>query len=158
METLSGEVLTTGQKTVQVAPQAATLISALDFSDTVSDANIRELAFVAELYQGEQLVSRQTAFFTPTKHLSLVDPEISTRLSVVGDNLHIELTSHSLARLVECTLEGADIVFSDNYFDLPADRSVSIIAQLPTGWTLSQAQAAFKVRSVYDSFAHSVTR
>jgi beta-mannosidase len=158
LETLSGEVLTTGQKTVRVAPQAATLISALDFFDRVSDANIRELAFVAELYQGEQLVSRQTAFFTPTKHLSLADPEISTRLSVVGDNLYIELTSHSLARLVECTLEGADIVFSDNYFDLPADRSVSIIAQLPTGWTLSQAQAAFKVRSVYDSFAHSVTR
>jgi len=158
LETLAGEMLTTGQETIQVAPQAATLISALDFSDRVSDANLRELVFVAELYQGEQLVSRQTAFFTPTKHLLLVDPEISSQVSVAGDNLHIELTSHSLARLVECSLEGADVVFSDNYFDLPAGRSVSISAPLPAGWTLFRVREAFKVRSVYDSFAHGAAK
>jgi len=155
LETLAGEILTTGEKPVLAAPQAATLVSALDFSEGVSDANLRELVFVAELYGGEQLVSRQAAFFAPTKHLSLVDPEISAQLSLEGENLHIELISQSLARLVECTLEGADVVFSDNYFDLPAGRVVIISAPLPAGWTLPQAQAAIKVRSVYDSFAHS---
>jgi beta-mannosidase len=56
---------------------------------------------------------------------------------------------------VECALDGADVVFSDNYFDLPAGRKVDISAPLPVGWTLPQAQAAFKVRSIYDSYAHS---
>ena len=154
LETLSGEVLSSGQEPVKATPQAASLISALDFSDRVSDANLRGLVFIAELYQGEQLVSRQTAFFAPTKHLSLTDPNISTQLRVEGEYLHIDLTSDSLARLVECALEGADVVFSDNYFDLPAGRTVTISAPLPEGWTLSQVQAAFKVRSVYDSFAH----
>jgi beta-mannosidase len=158
LEMLSGEVLSTGQEPVQAAPQAATLISALDFSDRVSDANLRELVFVAELYQGEQLVSRQTAFFIPTKHLSLDDPEISAQLSLEGEDLHIELTSTSLARLVECALEGEDVVFSDNYFDLPVGRAVTISAALPAGWTLSQAGAALKVRSVYDSFAHGAAK
>jgi beta-mannosidase len=158
LETLAGEVLASGEEAVQAAPQTATLISALDFSDKVSDVNLRELAFVAELYQAEQLVSRQTAVFAPTKHLSLNDPEISTQLSAEGEKLQIELTASSLARLVECTLEGADVVFSDNYFDLPAGRTITISVPLPAGWMLSQARAAFKVRSVYDSFAHGAAK
>ena len=158
LETLTGEVLASGQKPVQGVPQAATLISALNFSENVSDANARELVFIAELCQGEQVISRQTAFFAPTKHLSLSAPEISTKLSIEDEQLHIELKSHSLARLVECALEGADTVFSDNYFDLPAGRTVTISAPLPEGWTLSQVQAAFKVRSIYDSFAHGAAK
>jgi beta-mannosidase len=158
LEMLDGAVLDSGQESVQTPPQSATLISALDFSDRVSDANIRELVFVAELYYGEQLVSRQTAYFAPTKHLSLVDPKISAKLSAEGENLQIELTSSSLARLVEVSLEGTDVVFSDNYFDLPAGRSVTISTSLPKGWTLPQAKAACKVRSVYDSFAHDAAK
>ena len=158
LETLSGEVLTSGQEPVQAAPQAATQICKLDFSDRISDDNIRELVFIAELWQGGQILSRQVAFFVPTKHLALVDPGISMQLSVEGEQLHIALTSKSLARLVECALEGVDIVFSDNYFDLPAGRAVTISAPLPAGGTLSQARAAFKVRSVYDSNAHSATK
>ena len=158
LETLAGEVLTTGQEAVQAAPQSAALVSALDFSDRISDANVRELAFIAELHQGGQVLSKQVAFFIPTKHLCLTDPSISVDLRSEGDQLMIELTSRSLARLVECALEGADVVFSDNYFDLPAGRTVTISAPLPEGWTLSQMQAAFKVRSVYDSFAHGATK
>ena len=158
LETLAGEVLTTGQEAVQAAPQSAALVSALDFSDRISDANVRELAFIAELHQGGQVLSKQVAFFIPTKHLCLTDPSISVDLRSEGDQLMIELTSRSLARLVECSLEGADVVFSDNYFDLPAGRAVTVSAPLPEGWTLSQMQAAFKVRSVYDSFAHGATK
>ena len=154
LETLAGEVITTGQEPVKVAPQTATLIAALDFSDNVTDSNPRELVFIAELYQGEQLLSHQTAFFAPIKHLSLTDPEISATLTIEGQELHLELTSQSLAVLAECALDGMDVIFSDNYFDLPAGRIVTISATLPGGWTLSQAQAAFNVRSIYDSFAH----
>ena len=98
------------------------------------------------------------AFFAPTKHLSLVDPDISAVLSVEGKELRIELTSKFLARLVECALEGADVVFSDNYLDLPAGRPVTISAPLPAGWTIAQVQTAFKIRSVYDSFAHGAAK
>ena len=64
----------------------------------------------------------------------------------------IELTSRSLALLVEVSLTGADVVFSDNYFNLPAGRTVQISCPLPAGWTLDQARKAFRLRSVYDSF------
>jgi len=154
LETLAGEVLNSGQEPVLAAPQAATPICELGFSESVSDANLRELVFIAELRQGGQLRNRQTAFFVPTKHLALTAPDITTQVSVEGEQFHIDMKSQSLARLVECALEGADVVFSDNYIDLPAGRTVRITAPLPKGWTLSQLQAALNIRSVYDSYAH----
>ncbi len=153
LETLSGEVLLSGEEAVHAEPQSASLISALDFSEQVTDNTSRELVFVAELFNGDQLLSRQTAYFTPTKHLSLSDPQISTSLSVDGEELNIELSAKSLARLVELSFDETDIIFSDNYFDLPAGCPITIRCPLPSGWDAKQAEAKLRVRSVYDSFA-----
>jgi beta-mannosidase len=62
------------------------------------------------------------------------------------------MISHSLALLVEASLEGSDVVFSDNYFNLPAGRTVQIYCPLPAGCTLSQAQKEIRIRSVFDSY------
>jgi beta-mannosidase len=45
-----------------------------------------------------------------------------------------------------------DVVFNDNYFDLPAGQALTVTCPLPTGWTLEQARAAVRVRSLYDSY------
>ncbi len=154
LETLAGEILTSGQAPVIAAPQAATQVCELDFSDRISDDNIRTLVFIAELYQGERLITRQTAGFAPIKHLSLAAPDVTADLRCEGDQLIVELTSRSLALLVEVSLTGADVVFSDNYFNLPAGRTARISGPLPAGWTLSRAQKAFCLCSVYDSYSH----
>ncbi|MBT3338101.1 MAG: glycoside hydrolase family 2 protein [Anaerolineae bacterium] len=153
LETLAGEVLLSGEETVHAQPQSAALISALDFSEQVTDNTARELVFVAELFDGDHLLSRQTAYFTPTKHLSLSDPQISSKLSVDSDELKIELSAKSLARLVELSFNDTDVIFSDNYFDLPAGRPVTITCPIPAGWDVPQAEDALRVRSVYNSFA-----
>ena len=154
LETLAGEVLTSGKVPVKVALQAATQLCRLDFSDRIADDNIRMLVFIAELYQGDRFVTRQTASFVPIKHLSLADPAVTMDLRVERSQLIIGLTSHSLALLVEVSLTGSDVVFSDNYFTLPPGRTVRISCPLPTGWTLSMAKKAFRLRSVYDSYSH----
>ncbi|NIM93090.1 MAG: glycoside hydrolase family 2 protein [Anaerolineales bacterium] len=153
LEMLDGVVVEAGEEAVKAAPLDVTPVCNLEFSDHLNDDLRREVVFIAELCQDGKVLSRQTAFFVPTKHLSLAKPAISTQLRVEQEHIHIELTSQSLARLVECTLEGADVVFSDNYFDLPAGRTVSISAPLPNGWTPEQAKSALKIRSVYDSYA-----
>ncbi|MCJ7534803.1 MAG: glycoside hydrolase family 2 protein [Anaerolineales bacterium] len=153
LETFSGKVITSGETPVKIDPHSAVQVCSLDFSDQVSDDNIRELVFIAELMQESQLVNRKTAGFAPVKHLSLVDPAISVDIQNKKDQLIIELTSRSLALLTEVSLTGADVIFSDNYFSLTAGRKVRISCPLPAGWTLSQAQKAFRLRSIYDSYS-----
>ncbi len=152
LETLDGEVLTAGEESVSAAPLANTPIQVFDFADRVTDNNRRNLIFVAELWQGESQTTRQTAFFAPTKHLQLVDPQIKAACHQENGTLFINLTARTLARLVELSLDGAEVIFSDNYFDLPAGRSVSVTCPLPPGWDASQAESALQIRSVYDSF------
>lgn len=154
LETLEGEVLTSGHAPVKVAPQAATLVCKLDFSNQITYENLRKLIFIAELWQGDQFVTRQTAYFVPIKHLSLTDPAITVNLQSQNGELIVELISHSLALLVEVSLIDADVVFSDNYFNLPAGRSIQISSPLPVGWTLSRAQKEIRICSVYDSYSH----
>jgi beta-mannosidase len=156
LETLAGEVLASGTAPVNAPPQSAIQVCRLDFSDRLSDDNIRGLVFIADLYQGDRFVTRQTAGFTPIKHVSLTDPLINADLRSEGEQLIVELTSRSLALLVEVSLTGADVVFSDNYINLPAGRTTRITCPLPAGWTLGRARKEFHVRSVYDSYSHGV--
>jgi beta-mannosidase len=152
LEDVSGTILSSGQAPVKAASQAATQVCRLDFSDLISDDNLRELVFIAELWQGDRLISRQTAAFTPTKHLSLADPAIQANLRTENDQLIVELTSQSLALLVEVSLAGADVVFSDNYFNLPAGRTTRISCPLPSGWSLPRAQNEIQIKSIYESY------
>ncbi|HUH96596.1 MAG TPA: glycoside hydrolase family 2 protein [Anaerolineales bacterium] len=153
LETFDGTVLTSGQLPVKAAAQSATQLCALDFSDRINDGNIRTLVFLAELWKGDQFVARQAAFFAPIKHLSLNEPSIGVDLQSDGDQLAAELTARSLAVLVEASLTSAEVVFSDNYFALPAGRKVRICCPMPAGWTLARAKNEFQVRSLYDSYS-----
>jgi beta-mannosidase len=154
LETLEGKVLQTNEESAAVAPFDVLSVCNLDFSNLLTDELRQKVVFIAELYQNEQFLARQTAFFVPTKHLNLADPGISVQIQNEQQQIFIKLTSFSLARQVECTLEGEDVVFSDNYFDLPVGRTIEISAPLPPDWTDSQAMNAFRVRSIYDSYEH----
>ncbi|HRE25187.1 MAG TPA: glycoside hydrolase family 2 protein [Anaerolineales bacterium] len=152
LETLGGEPLASGEEPVQVAPQSATAVRMLDFADRITEANRRDTIFVAELWQGDTRVARQVATFVPTKHLLLSDPGLSADVAEANGTLSITLKARRLARLVEVALEDADVVFSDNYFDLPAGRSIEITCPLPSGWTATQAVQALRLRSVVDTY------
>jgi beta-mannosidase len=152
LETLAGEVLESGEEAVLAKPLQSASIRELDFLEHISDDNQREVIFVAELWQGGEQVTRSVSTFVPSKHLSLVDPGLDVQVSQQNGQLVIDLAAQSLARFVELKLEGIDVVFSDNYFDIPAGRTVSVTCPLPAGWTVEQARGALKVRSLYDSF------
>jgi beta-mannosidase len=153
LTTLDGRVLASGERATHVEPLGVTAVEKLDFSSFLDDDTRRELVFAAELWQGDQRLAGQTSFFVPTKHLSLVDPQINAEVTLKQGLLAVELSARSLARLVECSLAGADLIFSDNYFDLPAQQVMSVTAPLPAGWNLAMAQAALKVHSVYDTYS-----
>ena len=73
------------------------------------------MILVCELYQGEERLSLTVTPFAPSKHLSLSDPALAAKVRLDGDKLAFELTTDMLARFVELTLYGADVVFSDKF-------------------------------------------
>jgi beta-mannosidase len=154
LETLGGEVLEAGEETISAAPLSSTHIRTFDFAGRISDTNRRQVVFVAELWQGKERLALNIGAFAPNKHLSLVDPDLAAEVSRAGDELMIELTAQSLARFVELNLQGTDVIFSDNYFDIPAGRTVQITCSLPEGWTVDRARAGLQVRSLYNSFTY----
>jgi beta-mannosidase len=155
LETHDGSILSSGQLAFTVAPQSAALVCDLDFKDQVTSENRRNLVFVAELWQSDHLLSMQTAYFAPIKYLALSDPGLQVELNAKDEELVVVIKSHTLALLVELSFMQADVVFSDNYFNIPAGREIEISCTLPTGWTLERAVNDFRMRSVYDSFAHT---
>lgn len=153
LETLDGALLTSGEQRVAAAPLADTVIGTFDFADRLTDDNRRSLVFTCELWNGKERIAHCLTPFAPNKHLTLADPGLQAVVSETDGQLDIELSGKSLARFVELEFEGADAVFSDNYFDLPAGQSLTITCPLPSGWTLEQARETLRVRSLFDSYA-----
>ncbi|MDX9954144.1 MAG: glycoside hydrolase family 2 protein, partial [Anaerolineae bacterium] len=125
---------------------------ALDFSDVVTVENRREIVLVYELWREDARVSLGVLPFGPSKHLQLTDPGLEVTLAAEGGEAEITLRAASLARFVALTVEGADVIFSDNFFDLPVGREFKVRAPLPEGWDLAHFQAALQVRSLVNSY------
>jgi beta-mannosidase len=148
--TLQGEVLQNGEAAASVPAQTASEVCSMDFK--LADEQRRKVVFIAELFEGEQRKALNVAAFAPNKHLELADPELSVELEQVDKNLVIDLTSNSLARFVELSFEGLDIVFSDNYFDVPAGYKVTITCPMPSGKAQAEMGKLLKVRSLRDTY------
>ena len=140
LETLAGEAVDTGSMEVTGHPLEDTLIKSFDFRDLVNKENERQLVFTCQLWKGDAFITTSMATFVPNKHLSFVDPKLKIATNQEGDKLVIVVTAESLARFIELKLTGADIIFSDNYFDVPAGRTVRVSCPIPEGWSTEGAE------------------
>lgn len=152
LETVVGDTLISGTLDVSAAPLANTPIHSFDFTEFVTEENQRDLVLVCQLWQGDKYLSTSVGTFVPNKHVSLVDPDLSVNVSKDGETLKIAITSKTLARFVELKLADSDIVFSDNYFDIPAGRIAHVTCSLPEGWSLVNAREALQVYTLFNSF------
>jgi beta-mannosidase len=152
LERLAGEVVASGRLAVEAAPLATTAVCRVDVPEAIGDQ--RSTVLVAELVEAGAPTTLVVTPFVADKHLALRRPAIEVGVAEdTPGRAAIRLRSDSLARWVELSLEGSDVVFSDNYFDLPAGRHAEISFALPLGWSIEQARNALRVRSVVDTYA-----
>ncbi|MFZ2360241.1 MAG: glycoside hydrolase family 2 protein [Anaerolineae bacterium] len=149
LETLGGEALRSGEQAVRVQPLADTAVDVLDFSAQVTAQNQRQVIFVAEIWQDGRRAASTVTLFVPSKHLALRDPGLTVQSRAEGDKLVVDVSAQSLARFVELSIDGVDVVWSDNYFDLPAGASAVVTCPLPAQWT---PESPLQARSLFDSF------
>ncbi len=150
---LDGEVLDSGKMAVTPEPLSSQLLFEKDFGFLTLDEK-RETVFVAQLLAEDAIFSTQLATFVRNKHLKLNNPGLRAYLlEDDGDVITIEVEAQYLARFVELSIEDADVVFSDNYFDVLPGEKVTVTCQKPMGWTIDDVARSLKVFSLYDSFA-----
>jgi beta-mannosidase len=152
LEDVTGNVIASDEHRITAKPLADTTIASFDFADKVFDANKRNMVFVAELWQGDKRMETCASYFAPIKHLALTNPNLKVAVALNDNTLTFDVSAQSLALFVELALDGVDVVFSDNYFDVPAGTSTKVTAPLPNGWTLEQAKKALQMRSLVDSY------
>jgi beta-mannosidase len=133
---------------VHVTSDRVAPVDVYDFSSQITAENQRKVVFVAEMWQEGQRVAHTVVPFVANKHLDLQAPGLQIQTRVEGETFLVNVTSDSLARFVELSIEGMDAVFSDNYFDLPAGKTVTVQTPLPVNGGAHLVQA----RSLYDSF------
>jgi beta-mannosidase len=149
---LDGEVLESGESAATVGPLSSTRVLEISFSK-LSLQEKPETVFVAQLLKGDRVLATQLATFVRNKHLKLINPRLEIFLQERDGNLvMIEVTAGYLARFVELSLEGADVVFSDNYFDVLVGESVQVTCPIPEGWSMNDISRSLKVFSLFDSF------
>jgi beta-mannosidase len=161
LETLTGEVLASGQQAATAPALGSEQVCHLDFSDQVTagpsntiQPNLRrDIVLVYELWQEDNRLSMDIVPFVPNKYLLLKDPDIHYVVRQTEQGFNIDLTAGQLARFIELTMADTDVVFSDNYFDVPAGREVKVSCPIPDGWSQADAENALQVYSLYDSYA-----
>lgn len=156
LEALDGAVLQQAAEPVLLAAGSVQLARTLDFGPLLGSAhgpNRRSVVLLAELWVDGARQAQALHSFVPDKHLLLRDPAIAAQLDLSADGgLQVALRPGSLARFVHLELEGADVLFSDNFFDIAAGDSALVRCALPAGWDLARAGAALRVRSLYDTW------
>jgi len=152
LEDIAGNVILSDDQRFTADPLIDTPIQAFDFADKVSDTNKRKVVFVAELWKGNKKIETSVSYFAPIKHLELTNPDLKVDVTLDDGMLTFNISAQSLAPFIELSLDGVDVVFSDNYFDLPAGQFVKITAPLPDEWSLKQAKKALQIRSLVDSY------
>lgn len=150
---LDGEILDSGELAVRAEALTSQCVFEEDFSHLTRKEK-RETVFVAQLLSGGEVQSTRLAPFVRNKHVALVEPQLKAYLREEStDAVQIELEAAYLARFVALSLDGADVVFSDNYFDVLPGETVRISCPKPEGWTLDDVGKALTVFSLYDTFA-----
>jgi len=131
----TARVLKEGSETVNVPSLSALWLDKMDFQD----AELYEHYVSYELFdEAGNYVSGGTVLFSLPKHFRFLDPKLSA--SRTGDTITVKAEAY--ARQIEIASPDADIVLTDNYFDLNGgERSVKILRGDPQ---------TLEVRSVYD--------
>ncbi len=151
LETFEGRSLAAGAAEVHAPPLRTTPAGRLEIGAFLRRHG-RALALVVEWESQRpgQPAALQVALFAPEKDLRWPDPELQVTCQAHGEEMEIVLRARALARFVTLSVEGAEVLFSDNFFDLPAGRAASIRCPLPPGWTPEAFAQNLRVRSLAD--------
>ena len=172
LETLGGTRLDHGEVKADIPPGTNVCVAELDFSGRLDLDTRRDTILVYELWQADSRLSLGMVSFVPSKHLELPEAKISADIREMDGGMQITLASDKTARFVmldvpcgrplqwatdsgdrrQETPPTSGVRLSDNFFDLPAGRSVSVNVENAGGLSLDEIAQGLRVVSLRDSY------
>ncbi len=148
-----GKILKTDFRSVNIPSFSSTVFWEISREEWLEALSPDSVFLLAELRDGNKLLSENTLFFVPEKEQKLPAVRIRTRVKAGEKGLRIELWSDRLARSVYLTTGQEAGVFSDNFFHLLPDRRVTVYFQPRQPLTPEALAADLRVYSLVDWFA-----
>ncbi|GAF64596.1 putative galactosidase [Bacillus sp. TS-2] len=143
-----------GQFHTNVTPLTAEKLSRIEVQEELKEYGKENIYVECELYnENDQLLQVKTCLFTKAKHFNFISPHIKHAIYENDDQYSIELSSRAFAKNVELDFAGCDAIFSDNYFDLSADRKRLITIkkeELSKPLSLNEVETKLKIFSLFD--------
>lgn len=98
-------------------------------------------------------LSAGTLLFTKPKYFAFLDPQLTFDLTEEEDGFTVRVKAKAFAKNVCLELAGVDVVFSDNFFDLPGGTEQAVRldrAGLATALSLQDLREKLVVTSLYE--------
>jgi beta-mannosidase len=151
---LDGTTLKHGTQVVAI-PSGTSSVRAFakNFGGLIEKEGVDKLLLWANLKTPGEPVSKTLLTFAKARELNLVDPEIRASLKRSPRGYRVTLISSRPALRAWIELKGMDADLSDNFVDLRPGRPVDIEVAPVGKVSLSQMQAALRVRSLFDTYA-----
>lgn len=149
LEKLDGTVLRKSRVRTRLGPEQNRRVADLDFAEELAGDGVREAVLVHELFVDGKSAGMGLTSFVPPKHLKL--PKTQVRLQPGSDEqgAYLDVSSDQTALFVCVRAPGRHVVFSDNYFHLPAGRKVRVRPESEVSEASLLKARAFSLRDSY---------
>lgn len=147
------EIILSNGKEVIVNPLESKKCIKLNLEDMINENNIRDIYLEFLLIVEGKCKSAGTLLFVKPKHFKFIDPCIKASVTEEESCFIIALKSEAFAKSVELELKETDCRFSDNYFDLPAGYTKSVLVDksgLSCKLKAEEVKKQLRIRSLYD--------
>ncbi len=151
----SGKEVACGQKDICVEPLSDLLAEQCSYAPLSEGEARRKLYLEYRLSKDGRYVSGGNAYFTPIKHFDLTEPGLKVQVRKEEDGLCLAVSAESLAVYVALAIEGADVIFEDNYFDLSAGETREVrvkFEDMSSMLSEEEVRAKIQIRSLYQSY------
>ncbi len=121
-------------------------------NELLKRADAANALLVAEIYEGDKLLHKNSFFFKPVKDLNLPKAEVKTEIAEVANGYTLTVSSPVLAKNVYFSVDDAvETFFTDNYFDLLPGEKLTIECRT-NGAKIDGFSQKLKVMTIADTW------
>lgn len=146
-------IISHGNAEVEVPPQTALNVLELTPELTKLDESMYRNHYIEySLIENKTTLSNGTLMLVLPKRFEFLEPEITVKVSQLGEMYRFELCSKNFAKGVYLDFDEYDCVFTDNWFDLHG-QIISVLANrmnFPPNVTPEMLAKKIRIKSYYD--------